>query len=171
MYKIYNIFKKGYKNKKKNYNTIMQIAAISCLLVALSWKIRTCTATVCCGPVDNVPGVRWYINIICLQPETYCRLNREDIKMTLSADLCSTRIRSSCCTRQTFCILLNHPCGHWRRRRQIPKYHHLYEKKNTVQKKKKKNCYYLNGQWQSLYFGFRITVTWVDVAKTWSGKK
>lgn len=26
-------------------------------------------------------------------------------------------------------------------------------------------------QWQSLYFGFRITVTWVDVAKTWSKKK
>lgn len=117
----------------------MQIAAISCLLVALSWKIRTCTATVCCGPVDNVPGVRWYINIICLQPETYCRLNREDIKMTLSADLCSTRIRSSCCcTRQTFCILLNHPCGHWRRRRQIPKYHHLYEKKHSSKNEKEK---------------------------------
>lgn len=77
--------------------------------------------------------------------------------MALSANLCSTRIRpSSCCTRQTFCILLNHPCGHLRRRRQIPKYHHLYERNNSNKKKTKtKNCYYLNGS-------VAVSVFWVQ---------
>lgn len=69
--------------------------------------------------------------------------------MALSANLCSTRIRSSCCyTRQTFCILLNHPCGHLRRRRQIPKYHHLNER-NSSNKKKNNNKKLLLFKWIS----------------------